>query len=71
MTLKMLVDEALCAANGQCYAVAPELFQADAQGFCAQAGKGLLDVPEGLEDQARLGGSVCPEGAIRVIDDEG
>lgn len=70
MTLKMFVDEALCAAHGQCYVVAPELFQADEEGFCAQAGQGLIDIPEGLEDAARLGESTCPETAIRVIDEE-
>ena len=70
MRLKVLVDEALCSANGQCYAVASELFQADDQGFCAQAGQGLIDVPEGLEGQARLAESVCPEAAIRVLEED-
>ena len=70
MTLKVLVDEALCSANGQCYAVAPELFQADDQGFCAQAGQGLVDVPAGLEAQARRAESACPEAAIRIVEDD-
>lgn len=65
----MLVDEALCTANGQCYAVAPELFQPDDEGYCAQAGHGLIDVPDGLEEKAREAESKCPEAAIRVVDE--
>lgn len=70
MTLKVLVDEALCNANGQCYALAPELFQADDEGFCAQAGQGLIEVPAGMEDKAREAEGSCPEAAIRVVDED-
>lgn len=70
MTLKVLVDEALCNANGQCYALAPELFQADDEGYCAQAREGLIEVPAELEDKARAAEGSCPEAAIRVVDED-
>jgi ferredoxin len=69
MTLKFLVDEALCSAHGQCYAAAPELFHADAEGFNKGAGEGWIEVPPGMEEAARLGESLCPETAIRVIEE--
>jgi len=70
MTLKFFVDEALCTAHGQCYAAAPELFKADAEGFNKDAGQGWIEVPTEMEEAARLGESLCPETAIRVIEED-
>jgi ferredoxin len=65
---KYFVDEALCQAHGQCFAVAPELFDADDEGYNSDAGKGWVEIPPELLEQAKLAESVCPETAIRVLD---
>lgn len=65
--MRIAVSQELCSGQGRCYAVAWEVYEADDQGFCAQAGT-QFDVPAGLEEQARLGADTCPEGAIRIVD---
>lgn len=65
--MRIAVSQELCSGQGRCYAVAPEVYTADDQGFCAQSGT-EFDVPAGLEGQARLGAETCPEGAITVTE---
>jgi ferredoxin len=59
------VDEALCCGHGQCRAVAPELFTADADGFVTPVGV-AVDVPPGRDREARDGAAACPEQAIQI-----
>lgn len=65
--MKYVVDSALCCAHGQCYAVAPEVYEAADDGYNAEAGK-TVEVPAHLEDSAREGAMACPESAILVLD---
>lgn len=65
--MRIAVSQELCSGQGRCYAVAPEVYTADDEGFCAQSGT-EFEVAPGLEDKARLGAETCPEGAIEIRD---
>jgi ferredoxin len=43
----------------------PELYTLDDNGYLATE---VIDVPPGLEDQAKLGAEACPEQAIRIVE---
>ena len=63
--MRIVVDESRCSGHGRCYALAPEIYHPDDDGYCAERGS-AFDVPEGLEDEARAGLAACPQGAISV-----
>lgn len=65
--MRIAVSKELCSGQGRCYAVAPEVYTADDEGFCAQSDT-VFDVPPELEAKARLGAETCPEGAITIVD---
>ncbi|RZT86697.1 ferredoxin [Pseudonocardia sediminis] len=66
--MRYFVDPALCAAHGQCAAVAPDVYDLDDEGYNALVGK-HVDVPPELEASARAGAVACPESAIFVDED--
>jgi ferredoxin len=66
--MKMKVDGVLCTGHGRCWSIAPEVYDADDEGFNAAAGD-VIDVPEGLEEAAMRGLRNCPEAAISVVED--
>jgi ferredoxin len=61
--IKLVVDRVLCQGYGQCEAVAPTLFQLDADIVAV-----VLKTPETAEEigQAREAVRVCPRQAIRL-----
>jgi ferredoxin len=61
--VKVKVDAAACQGHGRCYALAPDIFEADDHGHCVIP---QADVPAGREDAARAGAENCPEDAITV-----
>jgi ferredoxin len=65
--MRIAVSAELCSGQGRCYTVSPELFSPDDEGFVQQRGT-ELEVPAGLEDQARLAVASCPEGAITLTE---
>lgn len=65
MGLRVRVDLEKCVGHGRCYVLAPEVFEEDERGNCVVLREAL---PPGLEAQARLGESNCPEHAISVED---
>jgi ferredoxin len=65
--MKVVVDRGLCSGHGRCFAVAPEFYALDADGYSAFAGE--VEVPIGSEDAARKGANNCPEMAIVVVDE--
>lgn len=67
--MKYGVDEALCSGQGQCYAVAPEVFSEDEDGLNSAMGK-VFVAPTGSEDAIRDAVGFCPESAIRVFGDD-
>lgn len=64
--MKIVVDRKLCSGHARCAAVAPDVYELDADGYNVTGEK---DVPEALREQAMRGLRACPERAITV--DEG
>jgi ferredoxin len=61
--MRLLLDPERCQGHGRCYALAPDLFDADDVGHCVL----LVDeVPAGHEDAARSGVENCPEQALSL-----
>ena len=63
--MRIELNEDLCVGHGRCYALAPDVYDADDRGHCTLLHDG--DVPADLEDQARTGAANCPEDAITVV----
>ena len=61
--MRIEVDQEACTGHGRCWSLAPEVFDADDDGYCATRG---IDVPPELEDQARRAALSCPERAITI-----
>jgi ferredoxin len=64
--VKVVVDHGKCTGHARCAALAPDVYQLDDEGYNALQGE--VEVPAGLEDQARDGAEGCPERAITIID---
>jgi ferredoxin len=62
--VKVRVDGEKCQGHARCYALAPEIFDVDEYG---QSSVIVDEVPEGLEDKARLAVANCPEYAIEIV----
>ena len=68
--MRVQIDPALCQGHGRCYDLAPDLFDADDDGYST-----LTDltadgqVPAGREDDARLAAANCPESAITIVEE--
>lgn len=61
--MRLVFDAEACVGHGRCYALAPELFDADDQGHCVV----LIDVVDSAQaDRARQAVNNCPEEAIRL-----
>ncbi len=65
--MRLVVDMTRCTGHGRCYALAPEVFDADDDGYCQPK---VDIVPEGLVAQARIGERNCPEEAISLTGEE-
>jgi ferredoxin len=59
--VRVRVDEERCTGHGRCHSACPEVFDLDENGFSVIR---VTDVPEPLEDKARLAVHNCPESAI-------
>ena len=69
--MRYFVDIALCAGHGRCAVIAPEVYEIDEdEGVNAKLDR-YVEVPAGLESQAKAGAWACPDAAIRLFDDEG
>lgn len=62
--MRIFLDSNKCQGHGRCYALAPQLFEPDDEGFAVLRGDG--EVSGELEDEARLAADNCPEFAIEV-----
>ncbi len=62
---RVRVDPDLCVGHGRCYALSPDVFDADDEGHCVIRHE---TVDGDLEVQARVGAENCPESAITVDD---
>ena len=61
--MRVIVDSERCVGHGRCYALAPEVFEADDRGHSVVV---VDEVPPELEAQARSAVANCPEAAITV-----
>lgn len=65
MSVKIIFQRDLCTGHGRCYALAPEVYGADDEGYCVVLES---EIPAHLIDQANLGARNCPEDALSVVD---
>ena len=57
--MRVQVDTDKCQGHNRCFSLAVELFDVDDYGYATELGDG--QVPDGLEDKARLAAANCPE----------
>ena len=62
--MRIVLDNEKCQGHGRCYALAPQLFESDDEGYSRLLVDG--DVPPELEKAARLAADNCPEFAIEI-----
>jgi ferredoxin len=64
--MKIRIDKAACVGNARCAAVAPQLFPLDENGYIQVT---EIEVPAGMEEDARRGAAACPERIILIEED--
>ena len=64
--MKIRIDKARCTGNARCWAVAPDLYPLNDEGYIESDG---FDVPPGQEALARRGARAWPERVIEVVED--
>ena len=62
--MRIILDREKCQGHGRCYALAPELFDTDDEGYAVLKADGELGGDQ--EDDARIAADNCPEYAITV-----
>jgi ferredoxin len=65
--MKVIVDRHLCQGHALCSFTSPEVYLLDEQGYNSM---GEFTVKPGQEEAARRGAEACPEGAIRIVEEE-
>lgn len=66
--MRITLDSDKCQGHGRCYALSPQLFEPDDEGYAVLLVADGATVPPGQEDAARLAADNCPEYAIIVVD---
>jgi ferredoxin len=61
--MRVRVDLDLCRGHGRCYALCPEIFHEDEEGYCVLPS---ADVPAEQREAARRAAYNCPEVAITL-----
>jgi len=64
--MRIVLDPEACTGHGRCYALAPDVYDADDEGHCVV--RILGDVPDDLAAGARAGADNCPEHALTLDD---
>lgn len=65
--MRLKVNSEACQGHNRCMVLAPELIEADDEGYAVILGDGT--VPENLHGKARLAVDNCPEFALSLEDD--
>lgn len=65
MAFQIRFDRARCQGHGRCYALAPEVYGADDDGYCELPD---ADPDAALLEKARLGALNCPEDALTIVE---
>ena len=63
--MRIKVDRGLCTGHGRCYALAPDVVDADDDGYGVVRSE---QVPVAQEAAARRAAANCPEDAISISD---
>ena len=63
--MRVVLDADACTGHGRCYALAPDIFDADDQGHCVIK---VEDIPEDEQAAARVAVANCPEVALSIED---
>lgn len=58
------IDRERCTGHGRCYALAPDLFSSDADGYGSIVADGAVE--PAMTDRVRRAAANCPERAIAV-----
>lgn len=61
--MKITVDGDKCQGHGRCYALAPDLFDLDENGYALSSD---TEIPEDRLEDAKLAAANCPENAITI-----
>jgi ferredoxin len=64
--MQVTVDQSKCQGHGQCFALAPDVYQIDDDGYIAI--DGTLEILAGLEESARRGAAACPEQVFTIVE---
>ena len=64
--MRIVLNREACQGHNRCYALAPELFDVDEEGYAVLLVDG--EVPVALASKASLAASNCPEYAITIVD---
>jgi len=64
--MKVRVDEDRCTGHGRCYALAPDIFHPDDEGFNDAIGK-VVEVADEHADIIRQAIANCPENALKAV----
>jgi ferredoxin len=62
--MRIILDSEKCQGHGRCYALAPEVFDTDDEGYAVLLATG--EVPAEHEAHATLAADNCPEYAITI-----
>ena len=65
--MRVRVDRDKCTGHGRCYVLAPEVYDADDEGYCVILTE---QVPDEQHDLAKRAALNCPEDAITILTDE-
>lgn len=63
--MRIVYDREKCQGHGRCYALAPELFDSDDEGYSIVL---QAEIPVDQASAARLAADNCPEFAITIED---
>ncbi|AKK30122.1 ferredoxin [Mycobacterium sp. EPa45] len=61
--MRIVVDRTKCSGHARCFAMGPQIYELDDEGYNALTEK---VVPPGQEQDAIDGAASCPEGAITI-----
>lgn len=64
--MRIRIDGAKCQGNARCWALAPDMFELNDEGYMEE---GIIDVPAGEEKLASRAARACPERALTVLED--
>ena len=64
--MRVIVDTSKCQGHAQCYAIAPDVFELDAEGFVIPNDEHEIAALQ--MGDVKLAVSACPEGALQILE---